>query len=50
MFENDVVLVIALVNRGNLPLSERVVKRVVDGRRRNAQPPGGVAVDDHVCL
>ena len=44
------VLVVLLVDGRDLPLAERVVEGVVNGRGRDAQARGGVAVDDHVGL
>ena len=44
-FQNHVVLVELRVHRVDLALAEGVVERVVDGRRRDAQPRCGDAVD-----
>jgi len=46
-FENDVELVGLRVDRRDLPLAERVVERVVDVLRGNAEAAGGVAIDLH---
>ena len=48
--EDDVVLVVLLVQRRDLPLAEGVVQRVVDRLRRNAEPGRRVAVDDEISL
>ena len=48
--EDDVVLVQLREHGRNLPLRERVVQRVVDVLRGNAEPGGGVAVDDELGL
>ena len=45
---HHVILVLCLVHYGHLPLSERVVQRVVDGHRRNTQAGGGLPIDHHV--
>ena len=43
---DDVVLVLLREDGGDLALREGVVEHVVDGRRRDAEARGGVAVDD----
>src|ERR1019366_7421208 len=48
--QHDVILVQLRKHSGNLALAERVVERVVDGLRQNAQARGGVAIDDQVGL
>ena len=45
-FENHVILIELRVQRVNLPLSESVIQRVVDGRRRYAEARRSGAVDD----
>ena len=47
---HHVVLIDGAVNDRHLPLSERVVKGVVDLQRANAEASGGVAIDDDVGL
>src|SRR5450759_701624 len=49
-FQYDVILVQLRKHGGDLPLTERVVKRVVDGLRQDAQSRSCVTVDDQVCL
>ena len=44
-FENHVELIGLRINRRYLPLAEGIVKRVVDILRRDAQPPGRIAID-----
>ena len=44
------MLIVALVERGNLTLAEGIVKRVVDGLGRDTQARGGIAVNDDICL
>ena len=44
-FENDVVLVELGVKRIDLPLAESIVKRVVDGLRRDAEARSRGAID-----
>ena len=38
------------VDRGDLPLAESVIQRVVDLRGRYAEPRRGVAIDDEIGL
>ncbi len=49
-FEHDVILVQLRKNRGDLPLAERVVQRVVDRLRQNSQPRCRVAINRQGCL
>jgi len=44
-FHHDVILVQRLVDRGDLPLTERVVQRRVDQAHRQLQPVDGIAID-----
>ena len=48
--EDDVVLVELGEHDGDQALSEGVVEGVVDGRGRQAEARGGVAIDDQVFL
>ncbi len=48
--EHDAVLARLREDGRDEALAERVVERVVDRRRRDAEPPRGVAVDLHVRL
>jgi hypothetical protein len=45
-FENHVILVELRIQRIDLALSECVVQRVVDGRRRDAEARSGGAIND----
>ena len=45
-FHDDVVLIELLVHGGDLALAERIIERVVDRRRADAQARRCVAVDD----
>ncbi len=47
-FHDDVVLIDRAVDDRDLALAECIVKRIVDLRRRDAEPRGGVAVDDEI--
>ncbi len=49
-FQNDMVLVDALIDVGDLALAEGIVERVIDGGNGNAQASGGVAVDHERSL
>src|SRR5579862_9716282 len=49
-FQDDVVLVVALVKDGDLPLAECVIQGVVHRLHREAQARGGVAIHDHIGL
>ena len=49
-FQNHVILIQLRENRGDLPLAERVVERVVNRRRQNAQSRGRIAVNYEICL
>ena len=44
-FENHVIFVKRGVDPGDMTLAERIVERVVDRRRRDAEQCGGRAVD-----
>ena len=44
-FENHVIFVECGVDPGDVTLAERIVERVVDRRRRDAEQCGGRAVD-----
>ena len=48
--EDDVVLVQLREHRRDLPLAERVVERVVDHLRRDAEPRRRVAIDRQIGL
>src|SRR5947207_8431807 len=43
-FEHDVILIQLGKNRGDLALSESVVKRIVDGLRQNAETGSGITI------
>ena len=45
-FEHHMVLVELGVHRGDLPLAEGIVKRVVDHLRGDAEPPRGGPIDN----
>jgi len=45
-FEDNMVLIVALIKSRNLALAESIVKRVVNGRRRDAETRSGVTIDD----
>ena len=47
-FEDHAVLVRLGEDRRDDALAKRIVECVVDGRRRNAETPGGGAVDQHI--
>ena len=49
-FHHYVVLVVALIERGDLALTEGIIQRVIDCSGRDAEPRGGVAVNDDVSL
>ena len=49
-FHDDVILVDGAVDDRYLALAESVVERVVDLGRRDAEPRGGVAIDDEIGL
>ena len=44
-FHHHMILIQFRVDRGHLPLSERVVERIVDRQRRNSQPRSRIAVN-----
>src|SRR5690349_15081824 len=44
-FHNDVILIHALVNRGDLSLAKGVVQRAIDGAGSDTEAAGRVAVD-----
>src|SRR3984957_20775618 len=44
-FENQIILVKCPEDPGDMTLAERIVERVVDRRRRDAEQCGGRAVD-----
>src|ERR1700732_384006 len=46
--QHDVILIQLGEHRGDLPLTERVVERFVNGLRKNAKARGGVAVNDEI--
>jgi hypothetical protein len=47
-FHDHAELVGLRVDRGNDPLAEQIVQRVVDRRRRDAEARGGRAIDHQV--
>src|SRR5207248_8703494 len=49
-FEHDVILIQLGKNRGDLALSESVVKRIVDGLRQNAEPGSGITINHQVSF
>src|SRR6266576_3094210 len=49
-FENHVVLIQLREERGDLPLAEGVIKRVIYRLRRDAEPRGGYTINDEPGL